>query len=308
MSLPTAACMDGAPWRLVEQRVVDIVVDACTRIDDSPMGLVPADVHALRVSCKRLRALWRMLEPAFGTELTRPMERTLRDAAKQLAGQRQAWVLVKTLERLGRKASARKDRFLAVDLAADLAAALGTAEAPTTSVPFLRQAFEQQPPALRALPRRPSVDDLIAGIVSGAERARRHGRRARRRDEVERWHRCRRWVKYELYQLDITLDLKGALRRRHRRLERLGELLGRHQDGFDLELQLAGAEVAVPLPGPAAAVLAAWRGERDAQRLLKCIRRRQQRLLQRIEKRFDVLYGGRRGGLEAALRKAFART
>lgn len=307
MSVPAGAGMDNTPWQHVEQHVADIVLDARARIDGSPAGLLPADVHALRVACKRLRALWRMLEPAFGAESTRPAERALRDAAKELAGQRQAQVLVTTLQRLARKAKASKSRALAADLAGRLAAEPGAAEVLAMPSPRLCDAFDQQP-ALSALPRRPSAEDLIAGIVHGAERARRHGRRARLRGAVESWHRCRRWVKYEQYQLEAVLELKGALGRRHRRLQRLGVLLGRHQDGCDLEAQLAGAEVDVTLPEATTAVLAAWRSESDSPRLLKCVRRRQQRLRGRIEKRFEVLYGGRSGKLGAELRLAFALT
>jgi len=309
MSLPAAAGIEGSPWLQVEVRVGGIVAHAQTLIDVSTAGLRPADVHALRVACKRLRALWRMLEPGFGPGVTRPAERALRDAARELAGQRQAWVLVKSLESLQHKADRRQDRVLAADLAGRLTEALGAEAAVATPGPLLRGVFGQQLPALAALPGGPpSVEDLLAGILHGAQRARKLGRRAGRRGEAVLWHRCRRWVKYEHYQLELALRPNGVLRQRHRRLERLGVLLGRHQDGYDLERQLGGGEMAATLPAPAAAALAAWRADRDTGRLLKCVRRRQQRLLRRIEKRFEVLYDGGRGGFEAALRAALVRT
>ncbi len=308
MSPPAGLRRDGEAWKRVEHEVALIIADARLRIDRSDEGLSSTDVHAVRVACKRLRALWRMLEPALGASTTRPAERALRDAAKELAGQRQAAVLVQTLLRLGRKATKRKDRRLAAELAERLTLALGGPAAGSTPGPLMRTVFEEQSWALAALPRSPSAEDLLLGILHGALRARKSGRRAKRAGEAVLWHRCRRWVKYEHYQLGLALRPKGALRHRQRRLERLGTLLGQHQDGFDLEQQLAGSDAALRLPESAARVLDVWRCAGDTDRLLTCVRRAQQRLLKRIEGRFDILYGGRRGDLEAALREAFARS
>jgi len=160
---------------------------------------------------------------------------------------------------------------------------------------------------LAALPRPPSSEDLLLGILSGVERARRFGRRADRGLDARLWHRCRRWVKYEHYQLELALRPKRRLRLRQHRLERLGVLLGRHQDDFDLEQQLAASSAALTLPEPAMVTLFAWRQQRDAERLLTCVRRQQRRLLARVEQRFDVLYGDRCEQLEGWLRSALAR-
>lgn len=307
MSPPAGGRSEGETWQRVEGKARAIIADASWRVERSDDCLLPADVHALRVSCKRLRSLWRMLEPAFGPATTRPAEGVLRDAAKELAGQRQAAVLVQTLERLGRKADKSKDRELAVDLALRLTVALEAPAALEGPQPLLRAAFERQETALAALPGRPTAEDLLLGILAGVERARKYGRRANRDRDATLWHRCRRWVKYEHYQLDLSLRPKGALRQRQRRLERLGVLLGRHQDGADLDQALASTDVVLALPDPVALAFVVWLGERDAGRLLTCVRRQQQRLLARIERGHEALYGGERKALEGLLRAAFAR-
>lgn len=308
MSPPARSGRDGETWPRVEQQAAAIIEEALRRIDDSSEQLAADDVHGLRVACKRLRALWRMLEPSLGSVVTRPAERALRDAARQLAGQRQAAVLLQTLRRLSRKADKARDRDIAADLARRLASAIAAPAAVLGLGPGMRDVFTRQQVALAALPRRPNSEDLLQGVLAGVARSRRFGQRARRRHDATLWHRCRRWVKYEHYQLELLLRPKGALRQRQRRLERLGDLLGRHQDGFDLEQQLAGSPAAVALPEPATATLLAWREESDADRLLACVRRQQRRLLTRVEQRFDVLYGPRFEQLEALLRAAMAQT
>ncbi len=278
-------------WARVEVAAVGLSDSALRLLDAGADGLTPKQVHDLRVICKRLRALWRMLEPGFGADVVRPPERALRELARSLAGDREAAVRIKTLKRLARKADSPRLKALAGGYAAALAAAIDTPDALPLPDPCMQAVFLEQARALRSLPQTPLLATLATGITASMRKARKSGRRALASAEVEQWHRARRWAKYEHYQLEFCLDLRGRWRRRHKRLERLGALLGRYNDLEDLARHLDrladGAAAASEEEGAARAGLEQQQGLDRLQRLAARVQRR---LGKRIEKRFERLY------------------
>lgn len=278
-------------WSRIEAAAIGLAESAQRLLDAGADGLTPAQVHELRVVCKRLRALWRMLEPGFGSEVTRPPERSLREVARSLAGDREAAVRIKTLKRLARKADAPRLEALAGGYAAALAAALDATDALPVPDPCMQAVFREQVLMLRALPHPPLLETLAAGITASVRKARKSGRRAIASDEVECWHRTRRWAKYEHYQLELCLDLRGRWRHRHERLERFGVLLGRFNDLEDLAGHLQRLSVGGASPAEEkGANYAGLAHDGDLERLERLVNRVQRRLGKRIEKRFERLY------------------
>jgi hypothetical protein len=252
------------------------VEDALERLREGPPGA--ADVHALRVHCKVLRAGWQLLAPALGSRATRPEERALRDAGRALRRQREARVLRDTLDALIRRAR-RRERTALVLLHELIRQRDPDEPVAAPSTEGLAAIFEAQHAAIAAWPRAFAEEALREGVFDSYRRARRFGRKALaggpRRDES--WHRCRRWVKYELYQRDLLAKHGARPGRRHRRLERLGRELGRFHDLCDLRGMVAAQVEGLREQGIEAQVHAAL--ERESTRLRR-----------RIERDFSLLY------------------
>ncbi|TVS16362.1 MAG: CHAD domain-containing protein [Gammaproteobacteria bacterium] len=285
---------DDAVWLRVEAAGIELAEAGQRLLAAGGTGLNGRDVHALRVICKRLRALWRMLEADFTADVTRPPERALRDVARMLAGQREASVRIKTLARLARKADSPRKQALAGRFGVALASVLETSATLCTPEPQMRAVFADQIQRLRALGPPPTTMTLAAGITDSMRRARKSGRRALASGDVERWHRCRKWVKYEHYQLELCMDLRGRWERRHDRLQRLGVLLGRYNDLEDLACYLDRLSAGFELPPTTlAATCEDLRRSGDDRRLQRLVAREQRKLGKRIRRRHRRLYGER---------------
>jgi CHAD domain-containing protein len=201
-------------------------------------------VHELRVISKRLRAVWQLLRPALGAEVTRPPEREMRRLAKGFEARRGLVSMAETLDRLqalpapGRSAGSAEAAVLQA-----LRDRIGDGEVDGTRArcdPELIELLEAQRFALRERlqPMRPR--DWGDGIGRSYRKARRSARSAvaaeRRGDSVgavEAWHRARRWAKYELYQIELLGRVAGS-RSRRARLARFGKRAGRFHDLQDL--------------------------------------------------------------------------
>lgn len=219
----------GATLRL--RRRADAIVERAHALLDVGDAPIDADaIHELRVACKRLRAVWQLLTPVLGRATTRARDHALRDAAKRLAGHREAHVLRRTIERLRRRHAREESEHAALDaLAERVAARWPEVRAEPSAAEPLRAAFADQRDAIAALPQALDDDDLLAGLLRSYGRARQEGRRAALLRDDDAWHRCRRWAKYELYQLEL-LARGDPERSRVRRLTRLGDTLGRFND------------------------------------------------------------------------------
>ena len=169
-------------------------------------------IHEARKSCKRLRALLRLMRPGLD-KACRAGNRRLRDASRALSGRRDADVLRATARGFG--------LGVAVGVPAPRPALAGRA---VKLMQLERRAIDRWP--ADALSR----EALDAAVIEGYRRARRAGRQARQRRRAVDLHEWRKQVKYHRYQCEAVAPLVPPLLRRVRALEDLGEILGRHHD------------------------------------------------------------------------------
>lgn len=212
---------------------------------------VPAEeaVHETRKALKRVRALLRLLEGELGSGRAARERTVLRDAARRLAGARDAEVMVSTLDALARRHPRKLGRRRGlVELQARLHRERDTAVAQTLGDAVTRAQVAHELGALRArvarweLPDR-SADKLVAPGLERIYRAgRTHRARARRSSSPRRkpdrtlheWRKHIKDLRYAAEILDVR-DPPGARSRGRnaklaRRADALGELLGEEHD------------------------------------------------------------------------------
>lgn len=260
---------------------------------------VPAEeaVHETRKALKRARALLRLLEGELGSGRTARERTVLRDAARRLAGARDAEVMVSTLDALVRRHPRKLGRRRGlVELQAHLHRERDTAVAQTlgdaSSAARAQVAHELE--ALRARVAKWELADRSADklVEPGLERIYRAGRahRARasrsspRRKPDRTLHEWRKHVKDLRYAAEI-LDVRdppdarsrGRNAKLARRADALGELLG---EEHDLALLRARVRKHKPLQ----------RRKRTRRLLLRTIARRRADLRERALRAGKRLY------------------
>jgi CHAD domain-containing protein len=261
-------------------------------------------IHEIRKALKRLRALVRLLRAELGERQYKREHAILRDAARRLAGARDAEVMVGTLDALlqrhPRKLGRRRELLELREL---LVAERAVAERATLGDSVTRAEVLRELSGLRErvrqwdLPERPGIAlverDLRRLYRDGRERKRRVARvgsgkgkdksRGRGRGRVGRdggaraAHAWRKRVKDLRYAAEIL-----GRRRLARRADRLAELLGEEHD----LVVLAGL-----LPAPGHAPLQGKRGRRARKALLARIARRRRRLRKRALREGERVYG-----------------
>ncbi len=271
-------------------------------------------IHDTRKALKRLRALVRLLRVELGERRYKREHAILRDAARRLAGARDAEVMVGTLdallERHPRKLGRRRQLLELREL---LLAERAAAERATLGDSATRGEILRELSGLRErvrqwdLPERPGIAlverDLrriyrdgrergqhVARIRDGGSRGGRgRGSRSRGRagksrsrsrggrDAARAAHAWRKRVKDLRYAAEILGQRPLA-----RRADRLAELLGEEHD----LVVLAGL-----LPPPGRAPFKGKRGRRARKDLLARIARRRRRLRKRALHEGELVYG-----------------
>lgn len=180
-------------------------------------------IHDVRTDCKRLRALLRLVRPAFPA--FEAENAAIRELAAGLAHTRDAAVMNATLGRL----LGKRGRSPASGRGIEAAAPDEEAEAAALSR-FLPAARElRQRAAGWALTSRSlrvlagGAGETYRGAWSGMGRARRSGRPAD-------FHEWRKETKYLLYQREFLAGLRPHVFPPVKAITRLGDLLGRHHD------------------------------------------------------------------------------
>jgi CHAD domain-containing protein len=241
-------------------------------------------IHETRKALKRLRALVGLLREELGERQYKREHAILRDAARQLAGARDAEVMVDTLdallERHPRELGRRRPLIeLRRRLVAERAAAARRAlDDRALRAQVLRDLSGLRERAQRwELPERPGLTIVERDL----RRVYRQGRRRMRRVERGRGgaraaHEWRKRVKDLRYAAEIL-----GLRPLARRAEELGELLGEEHDLVVL------AEL---LPPPGRAPFKGKRGKRARRALLERIARRRRLLRKRALRDGERLY------------------
>jgi CHAD domain-containing protein len=237
----------------------------------------PAEaVHETRKAIKRLRATIRLLEGEIGAKRAKRERALLRDAARRLAGARDAEVMVATLDGLLRRQPRKLGRRRGLlELRARLEDERIATAARIQGEQAARAQIVEELGDLRARAAGWRLRDRSAGRLAdgGLERIYRAGRAARKHARADKrspraMHRWRKHVKDLRYALE-ALDVEGGSSKRvtklARRADELGEALG---EEHDLMLLAQRARSYEPLK----------RHPRARKRLLRAIDRRRAQL------------------------------
>lgn len=220
---------------------------------------IDARVHSMRKRMKRLRALLRMVRASIGEQTYRSCNAAFRDAARQLAGAREAAVRVKGLAALcddGQVAlppgfeQALRER-LSHSRRSQVSAAL--ADRVVLAHALLEAASERV--STLHLPHR-GFGLVRRDFERSYARARRGRAHSLRSLSTEAFHEWRKWVKYHLHQVELlAVTWTDELELRTSALKELADLLGDEHDLADLRAALLSEPLGELPPGPTAELL-----------------------------------------------------
>ena len=304
------AQLPGEPLGEALQRMtlgqLDLAIELLARDGDldgdlDGQALDARAIHETRKALKRLRALVGLLREELGEQRFRREHEILRDAARRLAGARDAEVMVGTLDALlqrhPRKLARRHSLIeLRKRLVAERVVAVRRAgDARDTRAQVLRELRSLHERAQRwNLPERPGIalveKDLRWIYRQGYDRK---GRVARGKGGARKLHEWRKRVKDLRYAAEIL-----GLRPLARRAEELGDLLGEEHDLVVLAAQL---------PPPGQAPFKGKRGRRARKILLRKIAQRRRRLRKRALREAERLYRRKPKKFTRRVRRAHAR-
>ena len=176
-------------------------------------------VHSLRIRCKKLRGLLRLPQPLMGEVFVLEDQR-IREAAKQLAGNRDRQVLAKTIASFGGsdwQADKQQYSVSKQDLEWSRRILINCLEAIDDWPLDLHGFYDIAPGFARTYRKSLGAWERVVSLQSD-----------------HNFHRLRRWGKYHWYHIRILERLnKPVLRKRRKRLRKLQLALG---DAHDLTL------------------------------------------------------------------------
>jgi CHAD domain-containing protein len=281
---------------------LDLAIELLAGESTGGWALDKEAVHDTRKALKRLRALVRLLREELGEQQYRREHAILRDAARRLAGARDAEVMVGTLDALLRRHPrelGRRRQLL--ELRKRLVAERVAAERATLGDRATRGEVLRELSGLRErarqwdLPQRPGialVERDLRRIYRDGRKRKRLLARAKGSGSARAAHAWRKRVK----DLRYAAEILGQRPLAHR-ADRLAELLG---EEHDLVL-LTGL-----LPPPGRAPLQGKRGRRARKSLLARIARRRRRLRKRALREGERLYGRKPKQFARRVRRAHA--
>lgn len=202
-----------------------------------PDSLSPQRVHSLRVCAKRLQALLQLYRPVVGKAAIRPVEQAIKALAASYSCQREAVVQFETLMHLVEQYRQSEDtdiQPLVAYLEKHLQA-LAATSAPMDPLLTLSEIMRmwQEKLACRKAP------PFGEGLDFAYRRARKLAYQAESSDDDDIYHRCRKWAKYYLYQLQMLVpDPRPKDKPQIKQLKRLGESLGAFHDRCVLEYSI----------------------------------------------------------------------
>ena len=210
----------------------------------APSAISDSNIHEMRKTCKKLRALLRMIRPALEDDSFRILNGNIRDFARQLASLRDRKVMLDTLEHIDRHfAPVLHEQALAAVHEAlrhnpvKHAGAAAVAPDPAT---LQTQLAEILAVAGQTDFGRVDSRNMLAGIADCYRRGRRALARMEASPDTGNGHALRRQAKYQYYQLHMLdawngAELKSAINDFHR----LEDTLGKDHDLAVLEETLA---------------------------------------------------------------------
>jgi CHAD domain-containing protein len=193
------------------------------------------DIHQVRVHCKRLRALLRLLKPVSDPAIIERENTRLREAARALATFRDAFVAGETLKRVFEDTAPRRMKQVSVLLGVKNARPKRRGDL-TMAFDHLATALRHAAAAVRALPLKargwdalaPGLERSYARACAAFQKCQQGGHRRR---YGERFHEWRKRIKDLAYQLEFLENMEPAtLKRLRKDFRRLGTLLGDDHD------------------------------------------------------------------------------
>lgn len=197
----------------------------------------PEQVHELRVCTKKVRALLQLYRPFCGKTSIKNVEQKVKKLADGYSGFRDAQVLEETLVRL--------TQLYGQDQQQDVQLLL-------TYFAERNQKVQSKPPSLDPVKTLKNIEDtwkskirpkgkasFDVGMEYSYQKARKLAFAAESTDQDDTYHECRKWVKYYLYQLQMSPYKKLPDSKTHIGLiKQLAELLGLFHDRCELEFAL----------------------------------------------------------------------
>ena len=188
-------------------------------------------IHDARKRFKAIRALLRLVAPRLGPAFRRE-NRLYRDAARQLAGVREAQATLEALDRLGNSGDATLRRELEARDQARRALRLHD----TDALEVLSQDLTEARERVAGWPLAGGGFEIIEpGLRATYRRGWKGFRRVLRAASATALHEWRKDVKYHRHQLELLIRLwPDVLTGAAARARRLGDLLGDHHDLHEL--------------------------------------------------------------------------
>lgn len=191
------------------------------------------DVHEARKHIKRARAMLRLMRPAIGRSSYEHEDETLRAAARELNAHRDADVLLRGCDRIGRHMMRSSPKADVAPLRATLARARKAVRHPSESraIPRARVLLRQ----CQSRGRYWDVADEWSLLAKGLKTTYRKGRTAlhavRHAATAEHLHAWRKQAKYTWHQLEAIRGMAPErIDRMTRRFRRLSDYLGDDHD------------------------------------------------------------------------------
>lgn len=219
------------------QKILARSFDLAEQNSATNQQFTPEQIHQLRVNTKKLRALVQLYRPYCGKNAIKSVEQKIKRVADAFSGARDAHVMYATLCALVEVYSAEE---------------LHNVQPLLQYYAGKHQNIHSAPPALdlhKALhtiaetwqkkirPKR--QPDFEQGLEHSYQKARKLAFDAESLDEDELYHQCRKWVKYYLYQVQLSPYKKTPIVKPYvTEIKALAELLGQFHDRCELERAL----------------------------------------------------------------------
>lgn len=280
-----------------ETALMTRLIEAARAQDETALTLLkdqttldPDRVHDLRVTVKRLRALWRLMATQGHRKTAEKRDKALRDAARRLSVARDRQVMGETLDAL--RAGTRRDyEQAAVDAVRRMALPEDQAAVAPAAPEGLETVFSDDRAAWDALTVEEGTELLRKGFGRLYADARQRGFEAIAENRASVWHDFRKSAKAQLYLLDPIADRLNDSDVAIKDLKKLGRRLGELHDLQVLEEFLRQARKEADDKEPFAHVR-------------QMIGRREAAVVEDCEKRTRRFFGPKPKAFRQALRQA----
>lgn len=190
------------------QRVLQQLLDNITALMEETPQLSDTGIHEIRKTCKRLRALLRMVRSRLSARSFRKADREIRDLARHLAGKRDSKVLTDTLDKIAQHFSPLLSDTALSPVRDSLQAQLALVSENTAASADSRTLQKRLKRVRKAIDRVDCTRISRKTLVSGMTDSYRNGRHAYRALEetpdTDNAHDLRKQAKYLYYQLQFV--------------------------------------------------------------------------------------------------------